>query len=732
MPTREELMAEAYSRGLLKPEQRAAVEELSRRGLIKLPSTQTQASQPIPDESGGIMETIGSVTDPLMTVGSGLIAEPISGIAGIGGALFPGDPGQGARIVKAVQKALTWVPRSESGKKRLESLGEALKPIADGMEFVTDGAGDLAFDAGESISPDSGLGPALGAATKGVVSILPDLLGMKGTRAAKIARARKLEQSGELPKRYREIVEEVAEDTEDLAEQGLESGAEKMSKISAPTLFKGKQQQKIVEEVAPSAEIIEAAKELGLEDQLLPSHTSGNNVYIAIEQGLKSIPGSQLANREKRLIESLAAEADSLIESYGGSIDKADLSDRFRLQSTELIEGLEDEAANAYKRVEEIIPRSGIVDTSGIIKMVDDDIVELGGEKYLDPQARRLKEDLAAESKPTYARLDKYRKQIGQALSKKSGPFKDSDSGMLKKLYRGLAEDQQNAAASFEVGDLYKTASNLVVTRKGIEKQLQNVLGRELKDSVSVKAKLALLGLEKGDTKRFDALIDSIPNEMGSEIRRDVVVTALNDAFTQASRAEKSLHVPGIDNFMKGIKRNASSYNRLRKEIGPEAMNRLDLLSTVIGGVRKAQKEGISTGRIAAVPRMIDEAEGLAAKIYGSAAKVAAAEGVGVMAGMPGVGTAGVLGAILSAKGLARSKVADELLSNPGLQRVLREKASGKLEGAAKAAEAEERLSKIPEYKAWRESLSDADYQELLAVGFIEFLTKPEEATINE
>ncbi len=44
MPTREEAMAEAYRRGLMPPQQRAAYEEAQRRGLVKAPSALDRAN----------------------------------------------------------------------------------------------------------------------------------------------------------------------------------------------------------------------------------------------------------------------------------------------------------------------------------------------------------------------------------------------------------------------------------------------------------------------------------------------------------------------------------------------------------------------------------------------------------------------------------------------------------------------------------------------------------------
>lgn len=66
---------------------------------------------------GGALEAVGSI-------GSSIVAEPLSGLAGIGAAANPfAAPGAGARTVEAVRKALTLTPTSEEGKEELQNIG---------------------------------------------------------------------------------------------------------------------------------------------------------------------------------------------------------------------------------------------------------------------------------------------------------------------------------------------------------------------------------------------------------------------------------------------------------------------------------------------------------------------------------------------------------------------------------------------------------------------------------
>lgn len=82
-----------------------------------------------------------------LTVASSALAEPIAGLAGIAGAVLPGDEGQGARAVEATREALTYQPRTEEGQASLQKLGEAVAPIGEAIAKVENALGTGALQA---------------------------------------------------------------------------------------------------------------------------------------------------------------------------------------------------------------------------------------------------------------------------------------------------------------------------------------------------------------------------------------------------------------------------------------------------------------------------------------------------------------------------------------------------------------------------------------------------------
>ena len=101
-------------------------------------------------------------------------------------------------------------------------------------------------------------------------------------------------------------------------------------------LKKGK--EKAAEQVLPDEAILKAADDLGVD--LNPSHYSTNQVFIEVEQALKSRPGSKLGAVETKAIEKLGQRADELIADLGGQTDKALLDFRVRTQAETTIHAL--------------------------------------------------------------------------------------------------------------------------------------------------------------------------------------------------------------------------------------------------------------------------------------------------------------------------------------------------------------------------------------------------------
>ena len=111
-----------------------------------------------------------AVAEPIAAMGSGIIAEPVAGFAGLAAAPFGSDAA--ANAVNYYRDKLTYSPRSEAGQSGMAAVGEAMAPIGEAMDYAASGAGDYIYDKTGS--------PALAAAAYSAPTAALELLGLKG------------------------------------------------------------------------------------------------------------------------------------------------------------------------------------------------------------------------------------------------------------------------------------------------------------------------------------------------------------------------------------------------------------------------------------------------------------------------------------------------------------------------------------------------------------------------
>lgn len=702
--------------GNIDENRKGALHELNKRGLLDKLYQQTVSTTPEQQEQfrqlqGEVQkpspatQALSGVLEPAAMVGTGAVNEIVSGLGAVRTLLQTGDLSKADKVLKQFQEQFVAIPQTESGKAGAQALGKAVGVVAEPLGKLVKGSGAAA----EEIA-----GPYAGATVETLLRFSPELIPFIG-KLAKMGKLEKLnikklddlyDELGQLKPEIKQGLEGAGVTVDDLksiapTQEALEASAQQIGKAAKT----GKKVEQVAEEVMPDVDILKAAEELDIGDKLLPSHSSQNPVYVSLEQALKKVPGSQLAAKERGAVEALGTKADDFIKEFGGEIDKSLLSDKFKTESLDIIDSISKQESKLFDEIAENIPVNFKVKTDNIISSLNAKADSLGGTKYLDKTEKMILKDLGQKSSPTYARLDKYRKLIGSAFKNK-GPWKDADQGALRQMYKSLAEDQKAFTKKMGYSDLYETANKLTVARKGIEDKLSRVLGKELTGSIATKGKAAILGLQKGETKAFDELVENIPKELSPERRRSIFVTALNDAFVQGSRKEKALSVPGFDDFMTGINRNKSAKTRLTKEIGVDAMKRIGTLHKVVGGVRKAQSA------VGEVPRIFDTVDSVAGKLYGFGKLAAGAKGAAL----------GAIEKLADVKRTPRSVAADELLSSNKFQKIIRDKATLALNTNQKINRANELISQIDAYKKWEKTLPETDIADIAAVGVIGYL----------
>ncbi len=169
-PTMSDMFAK-YTAGEFNPDQSGAFEELARRQFSTLDIGQ---GSPFKEDMG---VNLPGFVEPVATIASAALAEPVAGVAGIVQGLNPlAAEGAAEEAVEATREALTYTPKTEEGGKVLSEIGGLLTPVAEFVGGLEKQLGDTVYDATGS--------PALAAAATTIPTAVTELIGVASGRAA--------------------------------------------------------------------------------------------------------------------------------------------------------------------------------------------------------------------------------------------------------------------------------------------------------------------------------------------------------------------------------------------------------------------------------------------------------------------------------------------------------------------------------------------------------------------
>ena len=281
---------------------------------------------------------------------------------------------------------------------------------------------------------------------------------------------------------------------------------------------------------------------------------------------------------------------------------------------------------------------------------------------------------------PTYALLDDVRRDLTAAKYKRQGPFKDADTGLIKKLEGELMSDQRAAVEPYGMLDVFDAARAAVRTRKGLEDDLSALFGRNLDRSMVGGGQVGLGGamsaLARGDSAALVRLLEHVPKDM----RQQVVASGLATVFRKAaSRGE--LDFTGFVKWYEGLKRNRQSYSAVMSNLPLGSAKQIEALYRVSRGVSDSLNRRIKTGALNTIKAEMMGGDGLMESLYAMARRTGAgvaAEAITTPAGIPGAGVAAALGSALTrGKGKPLAAV-DELIASPEFAQLVQQQAAGK------------------------------------------------------
>ena len=622
-------------------------------------------AQPVQEQETGFFGEVKGGLETGAAILSGAIAEPLSGLSGL--VVAPvATPEQTDKVVEQTSAALTYDPVTPEGRLNLQAISKTLKPVGELLEKAEKASGDLGYDFA---------GPIGGAITSALPAALLELLG--------VASLKKVSKAGDAV----EAATEGAESVQSVADQ-----------------IKTGNVEAVAEAVNPDPNIVAAAEELQI--NVPAGATSQNQSFIEAEQSLKSRPGSTISAVEQKAIEDIGQRADTLITDLGGSTDRALLDTKVKDDFLSVTEDMSSQSGTLYRSVQDAINPSTRVDVENVRQYLDDKLIDLGGDvSLLTKSEQQLKALIDGENLPTYAALDRVRRNVGDGFRRK-GVFADDEIGTLEQVYTALSKDQSSAATIYGVGDQLKEAQKLVADRKGLEKRMAALYGKELQGSIVSKIASSTTGLAKGDVAQFKKLMQSVPEEL----RGEVAASVLNDIFVAGTRNKASLG-GGFVKAYQGLNRNPSAKAELFKHLPKDSQRRFDLIGRVATGLYKSKAMENTSKTARDVIAAMDQG-GMFNKIYGVTKRVAAAESLTTTAGFPGAGASSVLTAALVRPKTAATVAADKLLTSPKFAAAVKAKAAGR-----KAA-----IENSPEYKQWYKYRSKKERDDIGRLGFMGWL----------
>lgn len=468
--------------------------------------------------------------------------------------------------------------------------------------------------------------------------------------------------------------------------------------------------------INPQQDVADAAGRLGVES-LLPSHLSGNSQYQAVEQALKSRPGSALKVQEDKAISELASGAGRIIDDVAGAPDALGMSENYISQINGRMAALQRRSDQLYGRVDKAMAPGTRIEAPNTASTLEREADNLGGWENLDSIEKSVFKAVnpGPEGVLTYANLNKQRRLVGEALQKNSGPYKDADRAALSRLYGSLAEDQKAALAGTDSLRDFEVAQRLVQMRKAMENQMVNLRGKTLNGDVTYKATTALQSLSKGNAKVFRELMENTPSR---GLRSELIGTALRDMLSSGKRGA-DFNPAGYADWWQNMQANGQ-IRTLAQHLPKETITGLNDVYTVARAIKNAKSYEITTGRL---NEFIDRFNRVT-----SAHEMAArhAQKIGTMIGAYGGPVGALAGSEMgvriaerarAAGGAGSADAADKLISSPEFQRAVKS-----LPAKAPEHVTDSHIRKSPNWREFFDSLPEQDRQTIARLGIIRWL----------
>ena len=421
----------------------------------------------------------------------------------------------------------------------------------------------------------------------------------------------------------------------------------------------------------------EAADRLGIQ---LPADVFSDNPQVRAAAGLtRSAAGSEAEATWRNTVTQAVDKADDVIKQFDatfveGAVAPGVVSQKIKDSLTKTRSDLNAQASKVYNAVDEVVPKTSVVDLPKLKETLDTVKAEVG-EKGMSSAERNLAK-MIEEGNITYGRLKREKTLIGNAINKMESPYGSMAEADLKRLYAALADDQLTNVGNIggeELRQQLRAANLLYAKERALGKRIVNAFGQDIEGSVANKMRTAITGAAKGDAGEFNRLLKTVPEDL----RKETLATALASVTRSARGAEKGgFGFSEFADIYPKLRANPPVYKTIVDTLGKDSADVLRDLFEVSKRVTEARANVLTTGKANQALLQGMQAESLIGKVMESTLSKGALTGAAAMGGPIAAAATSIITGAMTQGNKDSLKAAGKLFADEGFQKLAIEAAT--------------------------------------------------------
>lgn len=421
----------------------------------------------------------------------------------------------------------------------------------------------------------------------------------------------------------------------------------------------------------------EAADRLGIQ---LPADVFSDNPQVRAAAGLtRSAAGSEAEAGWRNTVTQAVDKADDVIKQFDatfveGAVAPGVVSQKIKDSLTKTRSDLNAQAGKVYNAVDEVVPKTSIVDLPKLKETLDAIKAEVT-EEGMSAAERKLAK-MIERGDVTYGLLKREKSLIGNAINKVESPYSSMAEADLKRLYAALADDQLTNVGNIggeELRQQLRAANLLYAKERALGKRIVNAFGQDIEGSVANKMRTAITGAAKGDAGEFNRLLKTVPEDL----RKETLATALASVTRSARGAEKGgFGFSEFADIYPKLRANPPVYKTIVDTLGKDSADVLRDLFEVSKRVTEARANVLTTGKANQALLQGMQAESLIGKVMESTLAKGVVTGAAAMGGPIAAAATSVVTSAMTQGNKDALKAAGKLFADEGFQKLAIEAAT--------------------------------------------------------